>query len=83
MGGLTFWKNGLLVLAFWLKVAFSYTLLVYTPGTIHSRTNPLSKDHFHPETTWDQTGSDIIPPTPLDRQTALKTLPSRNFIGGR
>ena len=37
-------------------------------------------DHTLPgQGTWDQTGRDIIPS--LDRQTPVKTLPSRSFAG--
>ena len=59
----------------WGEVS-THPLDIPTPWTYPRR--DLVPEIPTPERTWDQR----YPPTPMDRQTPVKTLPSRNFVCG-
>ena len=68
---------------------YSDTLLIGYPTLgYHTLSDILLLDVSAPETTGDQgQGRDLAPEIPsslpMDRQTTVKTLPSRNFVNGR
>ena len=51
----------------------------YQPPWTYPQKGPGTRNTHPPERTWDQKYS----PLAVDRRTPVKTLPSRNFVGGR
>ena len=62
----------------------AYHPLQRPPLDVSTRGYNISLGSYPPEGTWDQTGSDIIPPPTLWAKwhTRVKTSPSRNFVCG-